>query len=76
VPDLRERHYTVSELASDWNVSRDTIRRLFLHEQGVLNLGKAKKNKRVYRALRIPQSIAVRVYARLTNNGGGTHWTA
>ena len=31
-----ERHYSIDELASIWGVSDDFVRRLFLHEPGVV----------------------------------------
>src|SRR5689334_15499356 len=34
-----ERHYSVKELAESWNLSERTIRRMFLHEPGVLEWG-------------------------------------
>ena len=33
---LLERHYTVTELAEQWNLSRDTIQRMFEDEPGVV----------------------------------------
>jgi hypothetical protein len=57
-----ERHYTVSELAVQWNLSRDTIRRMFEHEPGVVVFKHNKFNKRVYRTVRIPESVARRKY--------------
>jgi len=66
--DPNERHYSVSELATSWNISEDKVRELFLNEPGVLNLGRpAGRRKRVYRPIRIPESVAARVYARLTS---------
>jgi hypothetical protein len=45
-----ERHYSASELAALWNLSLDTIRRIFENEPGVLVLGedKPKRNRRRY----------------------------
>ena len=57
-----ERHYTVAELAEQWNLSRDTIRRMFENEPGVVVFTHPKLNKRVYRTLRIPESVAKRKY--------------
>jgi transcriptional regulator GlxA family with amidase domain len=62
VDKLIERHYTVAELAERWNLSRDTIRRMFESEPGVVVFKHAKLNKRVYRTLRIPESVAKRKY--------------
>ena len=64
-----EHHYTVQDLADAWNVSTDTIRRLFEHESGVIIITKQRNRTRVYRTLRIPRSVAERVHRRLQNGG-------
>lgn len=63
-----ERHYSVRELAVLWNLSADTIRKLFEHEAGVLVLGSepGKYSRRRYVTLRIPESVALRVHRRLS----------
>jgi hypothetical protein len=63
-----ERHYSASELAELWNLSLDTIRRIFENEPGVLVLGedRGKRNRRRYTTLRIPESVAARVHRRLS----------
>ena len=60
-----ERHYSVDELASVWGVSDDFVRRLFLHEPGVVVFFKHRPGKRTYRVLRVPQSVAERVHRRM-----------
>lgn len=64
---FRERHYTVAEVATMWNLSMDTVRRLFEKEPDVLVLAswQPRSRKRPYRTLRIPETVAARVYARL-----------
>ena len=58
-----ERHFTVLEISQLWNLSEDTVRRLFRHEPGVLVLGEANtRRKRRYVTLRIPQSGLERVH--------------
>ncbi len=64
-----ERHLTVAELASLWNVSEDTIRRLFLPEPGVIVIHRPRRRARTYKTLRIPESIAQQVYERLAIGG-------
>jgi hypothetical protein len=61
---IDERHYSIAELAERWNLSPDTIRKLFENEPGVLVLGENSKRrrKRRYTTLRIPESVAARVY--------------
>ncbi len=64
--ELIEQHFTVQELAKQWRVSADTIRRAFRDENGVLHLGRPKHTRRIYDSIRIPQTVAERVYRRLT----------
>lgn len=61
--------YSVKELAYVWNVSRETIRRLFEEEEGVLkfqNLQPRRSRTRTYVTLRIPGWVALRVQKRLS----------
>jgi hypothetical protein len=61
-----EKHFTVQELASLWNLSEMTIRRMFAGEPGVVSWGRNEtRSKRAYKTLRIPESVAQRVYRRL-----------
>jgi len=65
---VTERHFSAEELGKLWNVSGDTIRRLFEREPGVLVIERARsRNARHYRTLRIPESVAERVHRRLSN---------
>jgi transcriptional regulator GlxA family with amidase domain len=64
-----ERHYSPDELASIWNLSADTVRRLFEREPGVLIIEHTKNSaRRRYRTLRITESVALRVHRRMTNS--------
>ncbi len=65
-----ERHYTVHELAAAWSLSEDTIRRLFDAEPGVIVIAHPRRGKRQYKTLRIPASVAERVYCRISNGNG------
>jgi hypothetical protein len=67
--DFLERHFTVAEISSAWNLSEDTIRSLFLPEPGVLIIQHPRRRTRIHRTLRIPESVAARVYKRLANGG-------
>jgi hypothetical protein len=61
-----ETHYSVAELAALWNFSRQTIRRMFEKEPGVLVWrNEETRSKRVYTTLSIPESVALRVHRRL-----------
>jgi hypothetical protein len=59
-----ERHYTPQELGEMWGFEQTTIRRMFIDEPGVLKVGKQgrRDGKRDYISLRIPTSVAQRVY--------------
>ena len=60
-----EPHFTVAELSEQWSLSRDAVRRMFEDEPGVLKLGdKSRPGRRRYTTLRIPRSVAERVYRR------------
>lgn len=61
-----EYHYTVKELAFRWNMSDDSIRRLFEREPGVLIFKIQQTGKRNYRPMRIPGTVAIRVRRRMT----------
>jgi hypothetical protein len=64
---MDERHFTPAELAELWGVSVQTIRELFKDEDGVLKLGSdGTRNRRAYKTLRIPHSVAERVHTRLS----------
>jgi hypothetical protein len=49
-------------------VSRDTVRRMFAAEPGVIDLGRRNntKGKRRYRVLRIPSAVVDRVLNRMS----------
>src|SRR5258707_15043726 len=59
---FKEKHFPVSELAKLWNISPDVVRRLFANESGVVVIYRQHPDKRPYRSLRIPESVAIRVY--------------
>jgi hypothetical protein len=59
---LGEKHFSVAELSELWNLSRDSIRRLFENEPGVLVFTGIRTHKRTYKTLRIPENVALRVY--------------
>jgi len=64
---ISERHFTVKDIARVWNLSPVAVRRLFVNEPGllVIVLREVSRRKRVYRTLRIPESIVSRVMERL-----------
>jgi hypothetical protein len=63
-----EKHYSVAEVATLWNLSQDTARRLFQNEPGVLVLGDLNPRRgRRYLTLRIPQHVLDRVHRHYSN---------
>jgi len=61
-----ERHFSVGELASLWDLSEQTIRRMFAGEPGVIEWGHGESRfKRGYITMRIPESVVQRVHCRL-----------
>jgi len=66
-----EQHFKPDELAELWGVSGDLIRRLFRDMPGVLVIDRPEKmHKRGYCSMRIPESVAKRVYERLSKGKG------
>jgi hypothetical protein len=70
-PISDEPLYTVAELSKPHRLHPTTVRRMFRNEPGVLRIsnpiGAGKgKNRRQHFTLRIPASVAARVFARFT----------
>jgi hypothetical protein len=75
-----EPHFTVPELAKLWHLSKDIVRAQVEDTPGVIKIrreelpyarrkrkdGSVKVGKRSYCSLRIPESVAKRIYERLT----------
>jgi hypothetical protein len=67
---MYERHYSPAELGELWNLSADTVRRMFESEPGVLVFeNPVRSSSRRFRTLRIPESVAQRVHSRYSNSG-------
>ena len=61
------KHYSPADLAQLWGLSIETIRRMFEREPGVLIFENPEKvSERRRRTMRIPESVAERVYRRLS----------
>lgn len=64
-----ERHFSIRQIAEQWNLSEDSVRRLFEHEHGVLVIepprGRMSRRRR-YRTLRIPAAVVERVHRRMS----------
>ena len=65
-----DQHYTVSELADRWHLSPNTVRRLVADEPGVIKItvGPLLRNRRKRHlvSLRIPERVALRIHAKLS----------
>lgn len=63
-----ERHFTTRDLAELWKFDETTIRRIFQDQPGVLKVGRSNRRdgKRDYVTLRIPESVALRIYQERT----------
>lgn len=59
---FEERHFTVCELARMWHLSREFVRQVVQHEPGVTEWVRQQPGRRRYRVLRVPQSVAERLY--------------
>ena len=58
-----ERLFTPKELAALWQLSEQSIRRLFQDVPGVFIFGETNpRGKRSYCTLRIPEAVAARVF--------------
>jgi hypothetical protein len=58
---MDEQYLTVEAVATMLNISRDTVRRMFVSEPGVINVGPSHGAGRRYRVLRIPLGVLKRV---------------
>jgi hypothetical protein len=65
-----EKHYSVAELSELWDLSENTIRRIFENEPGVLKWGSTEgRFRRRYTTLRVPETVALRVHRQLQSVG-------
>ena len=72
-PARLEKHYTIDEIAAQWHLGYNTVKRMFADEPGVLKIGEptrlmgGRKYKRRYLTMRIPESVLLRVQDRLVH---------
>ncbi len=59
-----EKHWRIGELAKVWGIGRETIRKLFAFEPGVVRIRLARRRR--HTTYSIPASVAERVRNRLT----------
>jgi hypothetical protein len=60
-----EKHYTIPAISKQLSISDDTARERFRNEPGVIHLTKTNRRRRKYETLLVPESVLLRVYARL-----------
>jgi predicted transcriptional regulator of viral defense system len=60
---MTQDYLTIAEVADMLNISRDTVRRIFSGEPGVINVGPRRGGGRRYLVLRIPRGVLNRVVA-------------
>jgi hypothetical protein len=65
---MEEKHYKPKKLAEEWGYSVGTVRKLIKDEPGVLKLEGAGSiiGKRSYTTYSVPESVANRIYQRLS----------
>lgn len=64
------RIYAPKDLAAMWQLSENSIRRMFQDEPGCFILGESNpRGRRGYTTIRIPESVALRVWR--ARGGGG-----
>jgi hypothetical protein len=67
VPEPFDRMYTPAEIASMWQLSQQTVRRLFQDRPGVLKIGDSHpRGRRSYITLRIPVAVVAQVFQERT----------
>jgi AraC-like DNA-binding protein len=61
-----ERHWSIQEIATTWNLSKQTVTKYFQDEPGVLkHANTPTRKRRTYATLRVPESVLIRVHTRL-----------
>ena len=60
-----ERHYSITELRTQWALGRETVRKLVKDEPGIvkIRLGRKKANT----TYSVPESVAKRIHTKLLN---------
>ncbi len=66
LPIQVDPHFTPRFYAELWGISESTVLRWFQDQPGVLKCGEQKKGRRTRVELRIPFSLAMRIYQERT----------
>ena len=74
-PNAMEKHYTLKQIAEEWQISVRVARRIFRDQPGAVDVrNKTSLTSRAYTILRIPASVAARVHEQ--RNAGFTLGTS
>jgi predicted transcriptional regulator len=66
IATFQEEVFTVEELAAKMKLHRSTIQKMFLDVEGVVRIGHGRlRSKRAHYTLRIPASVARRVFEQM-----------
>lgn len=64
---IKDKHWSVVEVAEQWGISTDLVRDIFKDEDGVLIVERPRtRTKRSYSTIRIPESVLERVYNEMS----------
>jgi hypothetical protein len=58
-----ERHYRVGDLAKQWNLGRETVRKLVKNEPGVIKIRLGRR--KAHTMYSVPESVARLIHKRL-----------
>ncbi len=58
-----DRHFSIADLARQWRIGRETVRRLVKDEPGVLRIQLGKKKSMCRYS--VPETVAKRIHTRL-----------
>jgi hypothetical protein len=62
---VHEQHFTPDELAEEWHISANTVRRLAEEFGGIIEIDRPEEmHKRRYKTIRIPESTVEKIYAK------------
>ena len=60
-----EKHYRIGDLARQWKLGRETVRRLVKDEPDVVKVRMGRK--KAHTVYSVPESAAMRIHTRLLN---------
>jgi hypothetical protein len=60
-----EKHYSVTDLKTQWGIGRETVRKLVKDEPGVVKIRLGRKQSNT--TYSVPESVARRIHTRLLN---------